>query len=63
MEARLVYRTSYRAARATHRNPVSKKKKKRIERKGRREEGKERGAGEFLLFSSYLPNSKPGDGE
>ena len=40
-EASLVYRVSSRTARATQRNPVSKKKKK-IKRKKKEEEGKRR---------------------
>jgi hypothetical protein len=43
-EASLVYRVNSRTARATQRNPVSKKRKekKRKERKGKERKGKER---------------------
>jgi hypothetical protein len=42
-QASLVYRVSSRTARATQRNPVSKKKKKKKERKKeRRKEGKKK---------------------
>lgn len=38
-------------------------KRRMKERKGRREAEREREREEFLLFSSYIPNTKPGDGE
>lgn len=48
---RLVYRTSSRTTRTTHRKHVSKKKN---EREKGKEGGREREREEFLLFSSYI---------
>jgi hypothetical protein len=49
-KARLVYRVSSRTARATQRNPVSKKKKKK-KKKGEREKERKRNKIVIILYS------------
>ena len=58
LEASLVYRASSRTARATQRNPVSKKKKKKKEgrKEGRKKEKKKKEGKRKLETPSVSPN-------